>query len=86
MKITENFRDQILFAMPELAQADADKIAALEGCTPQTIYNHWKKLKDLDGDLTGIMLSLGELAASKKKVIEKDHKRADKIMKQLSAA
>jgi len=86
MKITEIFRDQILFAMPELSQADANKIADIEGCSAVTVYNHWKKLKDCSGEITPIMMSLAQLATSYKKKAERDHKRMLKIQQQLSAA
>lgn len=86
MQITAQFRDQILFAMPELSKEDAEKIKDTEGCTTTTVYNHWKKLKELDGEISTIMLSIGELAASKKKLVDKKHKRLQKINEQLSAA
>ncbi len=90
MEITEKFRDQILFAMPELTQVDAEKISAIERCSAVTVYSHWKRLKNLEGDLTPIMISIAELAASHKKKAEKEaereHKRLLKINRQLSAA
>ena len=90
MNITDKFRDQILTVMPELSQADAEKIATTEGCSHVTVYSHWKRLKNLEGDLTPIMISIAELAASHKKKAEKEaereHKRLLKITRQLSAA
>ncbi len=90
MNITDKFRDQILTVMPELSQSDAAKIAGIEGCSPVTVYSHWKRLKNLEGDITPIMISIGELAASHKKKAEKEaereHKRLLKITRQLSAA
>jgi len=86
MRITEKFRDRILCAMPELAQKDADKIAAIERCSFMTVYNHWRRLKELDGEVSTIMIALGELAISKKKDAFNVHKRIEKITKQLSAA
>ncbi len=90
MQITEKFRDRILIAMPELSQADAKQIAELEHCTTMTVYNHWKRLKNLEGEISTIMISIGELAASRKPTLEKKEKskekRVAKIMRQLSAA
>jgi hypothetical protein len=86
MQITAQFRDQILFAMPELSKEDADKIAGTEQCTTTTVYNHWKKLKSLEGEVSTIMLSIGEVAASRKKLVDKNQKRMNKIHEQLSAA
>lgn len=86
MQITEQYRDQILFAMPELSTEDAEKIAATECCSTTTVYNHWKKLKDLDGEISTIMLSIGEIAASRKKLADIKHRRLKKINEQLSAA
>lgn len=90
MEITDKIRDQILIAMPELAQADADRIAAIEGCTPMTVYNHWKRLKQIKkGEVlmaTSIIIAISELAISYKKKADKEHKRFSKITKQLSAA
>lgn len=90
MEITDKIRDQILIAMPVLSQTDADKIATIEGCSSMTVYNHWKKLKQLKkGDTltaTPIMIAISVLAISYKKKSDKDHKRFSKITRQLSAA
>jgi len=86
MKITEQFRDQILIVMPELSADDAGKVAAVEQCTRTTVYNHWKKLKELEGDVSTIHLCLAEVAISKKKHFDKEQRRIQKIHKQLSAA
>lgn len=86
MQITAQFRDQILFALPELSKEDAEKIAAIEQCTITTVYNHWKKLKALEGEVSTIMLCIGEVAASRKKLADKKQKRLNRIHEQLSAA
>lgn len=86
MQITENFRHSIITAMPELKQTDAEKIAAMEGCSAATVYNHWKKLKDMSGDITPIMMKLASLAESYKRKADREHKRVLKITSQLSAA
>ncbi|GHM98832.1 hypothetical protein WSM22_03220 [Cytophagales bacterium WSM2-2] len=92
MEISQEFRDQILIAMPELADKDARKIAQKQRCTSATVYNHWKRLKHIQKGnsiiATKIMIAIGELAVSKQKdrqrEQEKEHRRLNEIQKQLS--
>lgn len=83
MQITEEFRDQILTAMPELKAEDARQIAALEKCSETTVYNHLKRLKNLEGEVSTIMLAIAEVAARHH---IKQKKKVARITRQLSAA
>jgi hypothetical protein len=83
MRITEKFRNKIIDAMPELSQELAQQIADIEQCSTATVYTHWRKLKNLDGDLSTIMLTIAKVAADKKAA---NKKQVEKIMRQLSAA
>lgn len=90
MKVTVKFRDQIVFALPELTLADAERIASLEGVGIATIYRAWKRLREFKAgdelEINTILISISELAASRKKIAEKNHKRLLQSQKQLSAA
>ena len=86
MQVTEKTRNQILFALPELSDNEAERIATIEGCSKQTVYRHYKRLKLGDRTATSIVLALGSLAVSKMPKAKKTHKQLLKIEKQLSAA
>lgn len=86
MNISEKTRDRIIFALPELSDDKAERIAATEGCSKMTVYRHFKKLKGGDTEATPIVMALAELAKSKMPEAKKEHRRLLKIERQLSAA
>ncbi len=86
MQLTEKVRHKILFALPELPDKDAEKIATTEGVSKMTVYRYWKKLKSEDVDANNITLAIASLAASKMPEAKKKQKKLALITKQLSAA
>lgn len=86
MQITEKLRNKILFAMPELTDKEADKIAAINDVSRMTVYRYWKRLKAGDVEANNITLAIASLAASKMPDAKKKQKRLALITKQLSAA
>jgi predicted site-specific integrase-resolvase len=86
MQLTEKLRNRILFALPELPEKEAEKIAAVNGVSTMTVYRWWKKLKTEDVESNNITMAIAELALSKLHAIKKLKKKQVLIMKQLSAA
>ena len=86
MQITEKLREKILFALPELPDREAEKIAGINGVSKMTVYRYWKKLKLGNVEANNITLAIASLAASKKPEAEKKKKKLALITKQLSAA
>lgn len=86
MQITEKLREKILFALPELPDKEAERIAGVNGVSKMTVYRYWKRLKQDDVEVNNITLAIASLAASKKPEAVKQKKRLALITKQLSAA
>jgi DNA-binding CsgD family transcriptional regulator len=86
MQITEKLRHEILFAMRELPDKEAEQIALINGVSKMTVYRYWKRLKTEDVEVNNIVLAIASLAASRKPAALKKQKKLNKIMKQLSAA
>lgn len=90
MQITEHLRKEIAASLPKLGVEDASAIAKLCLCSFDTVYREWRKIH---GRCPGksmadnaVVVSLSELAASRKAEAEKLSKRLKKSMKQLSAS
>lgn len=90
IRITEKIRDQILFALPELPDAEANKIATINGVSRMTVFRWMKKIREMaDGEtieVNNITIAIAELAASKMREAKRTQKKLASITKQLSAA
>lgn len=86
MQITEKLRDKILFALSELSDKEAEKIAAINGVSKMTVYRYWKKIKNGEAEANNITLAIASLAISKLPEARKKKRRLALITKQLSAA
>jgi hypothetical protein len=88
MKVTEKTRNEIALSLGTLSIKDAEQIAAKTGKSMETVYRLLKILRTKGATIDPedeVMLSLIELAASRKPIKNAKAERFEKSMKQLSA-
>lgn len=90
MQLTEENRQEIALALPNLGKAEAKEIASKCNCSHDTVYREWRKIKGttkgaVDG-LNPVVLELIELAVARKREMKEAEKQLRKSMRQLSAA
>lgn len=90
MQITEEDRKNIALALPSLGLEEAKTIALKCGCSHDTVYREWRKIKGKTKgkieDTNPVVQGLIDLAVLRKKETLKAEKRFQKSMQQLSAA
>ena len=90
MQMTEKTRSEIVLALPFLGLEEVNKIARECGCSNDTVYLQWRKIRGVASGRIDmqhpVVMAIAELAVQRKKEKKEADKRANKIMKQLSAA
>ena len=89
MQITEKDRNDIALSLPSLGKSEVEKIASECGCSTDTVYREWRKIRGLakgpTHDDNPVVVLLCELAARRKAEAKELRKRLRKSMRQLSA-
>lgn len=86
MRISEDFRKEILASFPSLSLDDAAMLAKKCNCHRDMFYRILRDLrKGKEVLLTESVLALAELGTERKKAVIERHKRAEQLRKQLSA-
>ncbi len=89
MQITEKLRTEIALCLPILGLSEANRIARECGCSNDTVYREWRKIRGVTPGRTSmdnpVVLAIAELAVQRRRETKERAKRSDKIIRQLSA-
>jgi hypothetical protein len=90
MQITEEIRNEITLSLPSLGLDEVNRIAKECGCSIDTVYREWRKIKKTEDGPSflenPVVMALVKLAVKRKRKNKKAIEGAAKIIKQLSAA